>query len=197
MYMDIKIDLTIDESTHESIKDSFARIAEELMNKWIIMAGSNEYRIAELEFYYNSDSHPDWYSHKHELQKTREKWYFHPSGIDITCGNGTAYGGILIRAICNIKTDEYFYGPLKLLTELFNTIPNILSLENTFGLIHYKDGKLKHEVPIPAPRIGLNKMKDQIELNKDKNQKGYYDRPYRFLIMPEKEHREKFRYENK
>jgi hypothetical protein len=153
------------------------------MNNWLLKIASKIYRIAEIEFYYKSESHNDPYTHGHDLQRELEKWYFHGSGIDITFGTNETSGGILIRAIHNIKEDNYIYGPLNCATEIFNAVGNIYSKEISFGLIASgkNNSEIEIEIPIAAPRVGLNPQKN----------KAYSERFYRFLIMPKHKHAEK------
>lgn len=176
------LDLTIHE---DKIDESFERIANDLMNNWLLKIESKIYRITEIEFYYKSEFHNDPYTHGHILQKEKEKWYFHGSGIDITFGTNKTYGGILIRAIYNIKEDNYIYGPLNCVTEIFNAIGNIYDKGISLGLIALtkSNTEIETEIPIAAPRVGLNPQKD----------KTYSERFYRFLIMPKCKHAEKTR----
>jgi hypothetical protein len=174
----MNIDLTID---NNNIENDFHRIATELMNEWILKVESKEYRIAEIEFYLKSDFHDDDYTHGHDLQKKKEKWYFHGSGIDITFGSNSFYGGILIRAIFEIKDRKYVYGPLNSVTEIFSNIKSVYGTTFSFGLIRANSKKIGFENPIRAPRVGLNPNKDL------KAFKSFY----RFLIMPKQKHAEK------
>lgn len=177
----MKPDLTIDP---QNVTESFRRIASDLMNNWSLCVGDHRYRIAEIEFYYNEQKeHADGYTHNHELQKKSGTWYFHGSGIDITIGNGSAFGGILIRAIFNRKEDKYVYGPLNIITELVAKIAKIEKHDIEFGLEeNMKDEDIwENEELIAAPRVGLNASKDP----KKK------DAHYRFLIMPKKQHADK------
>lgn len=176
-----EIDLNVNPATVDS---DFPRIAKQLMNDWILECEESRYRICEVEFYYNSEVHQDDYSHKHDIQKTSGKWYFHGSGIDITFGDGSAHGGILLRAIYNIEKQEYIYGPLRLLTELFSNFPSVRYSSLKFGLIYDQTDAIGQvEEPISAPRVGLDFQKD----------KDMYNKLYRFLIMRKKEHAEKTR----
>lgn len=174
------LDLTIHE---DKIEESFERIANDLMNNWLLKIESKIYRFTEIEFYYKSESHNDPYTHGHALQKEKEKWYFHGSGIDITFGTNETYGGILIRGIYNFEKKNYIYGPLNCVTEIFNTIGNIHDKGISFGLIASRENnfEIEPEIPIAAPRVGLNSQKD----------KAYSERFYRFLIMPKCKHAEK------
>ncbi|CAG8484578.1 hypothetical protein C2G38_2166252 [Gigaspora rosea] len=84
------------------------------------------FTILEIEFYLRDEvnDHFDPFSHGHEHQQTCGEWYFHHvgrlgyrggsrKGIDITFGskNRNIYGGILIRAIRDDKTNQVIEGP--------------------------------------------------------------------------------------
>lgn len=176
----MKIDFTIDEA---NIDDDFQRIANDLLNNRIIKVENSLYRITEIEFYYRDEArkHDDSYVHGHEMQKQKGKWYFHGSGIDITFGTSEAFGGILIRAMVNIQSNEYFYGPLVCVQELFRNFPAISNTEINFGLIPAKNGQLFSEKLIRAPRVGL----------KPENNPEMWNKFYRFLIMPKQKHANK------
>ena len=72
---------------NNNIIDDFARIADDLMNRWILKCEGSQYRITEIEFYFQSDSHNDMYTHAHKLQKETGRWYFHGSGVDLSFGS--------------------------------------------------------------------------------------------------------------
>ena len=172
------IDLTIDES---KIDSDFNRIANDLMNYWVLKIESKMYRITEIEFYLKSESHNDTYTHGHKLQLKKERWYFHGSGFDLTFGTDGFYGGILIRAIYDFKGDNYTYGPINCVTELFSNIEQVYETNLSFGLIPASPKSFEYEKPISAPRVGLNP-----QIDKDKVEEFY-----RFLIMPKRKHAEK------
>ncbi|HAH25010.1 MAG TPA: hypothetical protein DCL77_14860 [Prolixibacteraceae bacterium] len=177
----MEIDFTI---TEEKIEADFKRIANDLLNNWILKVEDALYRITELEFYYrNIESHNDTYIHGHKLQKEKGKWYFHGSGIDLTFGNGESHGGILIRAICKIndKHEKYCYGPLNCILEIFSNLTSIYKPEMSFCLIPAIEGMFIVEKPICAPRVGLNPEKDPI----------MYAKHYRYLVMPKQKHADK------
>lgn len=106
----------------EDYQSDFDRIARVLLNKVELVTKENVYRIREIEFYYYSPNHNDFYCHKHERQRTCNRLYFHRfkspasydklkfKGLDITNGNDNSYGGILIRAIENTKSNEILTG---------------------------------------------------------------------------------------
>ena len=178
------LNLTINEN---DINGSFIEIAMELMNNWAIQIESKQYRIAEIEFYYNSEFHVDPYAHGHALQNKTGKWYFHGSGLDLTFGGNGSSGGILIRAIYDFEGKNYIYGPLNCVTELFSHLPGIYDNKSniSFGLIKANENDFMHEDPIAAPRVGLNPAKD----------KEKCEALYRFLIMPKYKHAEKTKIE--
>lgn len=178
----MEIDFTIRE---DKIDEDFQRIANDLLNEWVLKVEDSLYRITEIEFYYKDDckEHDDSYIHGHLLQRQIGKWYFHGSGIDITFGNDGAYGGILIRAISNIQSKEYIYGPLVCVQELFKNFPTIFNREINFGLIPAEENLFEKEKLIRAPRVGLNPQKDP----------EMCGRFYRFLVMPKQKHSDKTR----
>lgn len=176
----MEIDFTINE---DKIDDNFQRIANDLLNNWVLNVEDALFRIAEIEFYYKGENHIDSYIHSHDLQRHKGKWYFHGSGIDITFGNETSFGGILIRAMVNIQSKEYFYGPLVCVQELLRNFPTIFNTKINFGLIPAEKGQLFYEKLIRAPRVGL----------KPENNPEMWNKFYRFLIMPKQKHAYKTR----
>jgi hypothetical protein len=159
----------------------FKRIASEIMNDWILQIENKKYRITEIEFYLKHDEHNDGYTHGHELQREMGKWYFHGSGIDITFGNECSYGGILIRAIYNLDTHKYVYGPIKVVTEVLSSIKNVYYSTLLFGLNPDSEKRIEREIPIAAPRVGLNSLHNQV----------MHDKFYRFVVMPKMQHANK------
>jgi hypothetical protein len=169
------------EINNKDIEGSFKRIATDLMNNWILIAGNKSYRICELEFYCDSDSHRDPYIHRHDLQKKMGKWYFHGSGLDMTFGSEKYHRSILIRAIYDIEKSNYIYGPLNTVTELLGNLPGIYGGDFSLKIELDNTGKIKDEYkiePIKAPRVGLTTEKDSNE--------SYCQRNYRFFVMPKK-----------
>ena len=169
-------------SETEDLHLEFEKIASELMNDWILQINNSKYRIIEIEFYFKGGRHDDNYTHEHELQKKFGRWYFHGSGLDITFGNNNFYGGILIREIYNLDTKvKPTYGPINVVTELFSNIQTVYINKFSFGLIPDKDKIITRQTPIAAPRVGLNRTKNP----------SMYDKLYRFLVLPSKQHAEK------
>jgi hypothetical protein len=126
----------------ENIKDDASKAFEEaahfLMNNCLLQVGEEKYRLVELEFYYWSENHEDWYIHNHvkgghPKQKEFGKWYVHASGLDLTFGKDGNAGGILLRGIKKInndgKTCEPIYsGPINLRKPMLkNDEKNVMS----------------------------------------------------------------------
>ncbi|MGB6327984.1 MAG: hypothetical protein WBF48_03600 [Halarcobacter sp.] len=111
-----KIDLTIKTISQETIYQSFKKIAEDMLNNFIIEINGVQYRILNIEFYYyNFVKHSDCNVHQHERQLKSHQWYlhknsinpaYHRKGIDYTFGDGKNYGGILIKTVKNLTTNS-------------------------------------------------------------------------------------------
>ena len=165
------------------LEESFELIANKIFNEMLLVCGKEQYRITEIEFYYyDRHVHPDPYTHKHPFQLKNKKWYFHPSGLDITLGNGSSYCGILLRGIIRTRDLEEIYGPLNLVSELFKNIEVLNNHKLQFGFL--KSNLDKKDIT-RARRIGIKKEKSE----------NYYNKNYRYLIYPEKKHKNKFDYQ--
>lgn len=155
--------LSIDSKLYEkhSLKDLsgksydtlFGSIANNLLNKTLLMINGFPYRLLEIEFYLYYDAHKDIYTHKHIDQSTRLKFYFHKQGktntykggtykgLDITFGFGNnenngniLYGGILIRAIQNIADHTEIIGPCNVVNKILE-LNNVASIEQLINKI--------------------------------------------------------------
>jgi 3-methyladenine DNA glycosylase Mpg len=105
-----------------------------LLQNYIICVNNSKFQICEIEFYINSESHPDTYTHGDVLQKNYGKIYFHRmngksykggtfKGMDLTFGNKDMYFGILIRSMYDIDNKKMICGPC-------NCVDAILELNN-------------------------------------------------------------------
>ncbi len=171
--------------------EDFLRIASELMNFHVLIAGNQTYRFTTLEFYYfDKENHPDIYSHQHALQKTTGKWYFHGSGLDITFGNEDVHGGILIRGIKNLQKNTFINGPINCVQELFSNLGDVV---NDKGITFFiadntreKQGALMEDQKVyQSKRVGLNKIIDRTP------DTIFYNGFYRFFINPKKTQKDK------
>jgi hypothetical protein len=92
-----------------AIEAWFDRIATRLLNETDVVIAGEPHRFIEIEFYYNAAEHADPFTHRDPLQRTCGLWYFHRTGgmyrsgsfkgHDLTFGDGTAFGGVLIRGL--------------------------------------------------------------------------------------------------
>jgi 3-methyladenine DNA glycosylase Mpg len=171
----------------ENPQDSFNKIANQLLNHFLLQVNNKFYRLLEIEFYVNdkigNGLHIDDYTHGHEIQKKSNKFYFHGSGMDIAIGNEKMFGGILIRAIAEynkgLVKENIVFGPLKVVTEIFNNFNNVIEGDkNTFNIV---PSTLENQDVFALPRIGLNENKN----------KEFHSKPYRFIIHPELGHKDK------
>lgn len=181
--------------TPETIEEDFARIAHELMNDWVLTVNKTYYRITEIEFYYDhidktlDNTIKDPYTHRHEQQKKSGTWYFHGSGLDLTCGDENNYGGILIRGLYKFdstreKKFNHISGPINSVTEILSSFGRCEKKQMEFGFEHMTKLPLldfdKRDL-IKAPRVGLNPNINTIA----------HQKLFRFLIYPKETNRDK------
>ncbi len=132
------LNLIIDRKDAQTINQSFDRIAYDLIHHYKLDLQGTLYTFTEIEFYYfDKESHPDKYSHKHSYESGT--WRLHLQGLDISLGykteedNHISYGGILLRGI---KCDEYYInGPKRILTHLFERFGGIEQPHKEFGIV--------------------------------------------------------------
>lgn len=96
-------------SDGDAVTAWFDRIADQLLNHSRLIVAQDPHRFTEIEFYYHGPEHLDIFAHRDPLQLECGRWYFHKTGgvyrsgsfkgFDLTFGDGTAHGGILIRGI--------------------------------------------------------------------------------------------------
>ncbi len=161
-------------TTNEQFFDS---LTYNLMNNLCIVVGRNAYRVTECEIYYMDSAHPDPYTHCGDEQLTSGHLYLNKTGgLDITFGNpnGPAWGGILIRGMRNLGTNEYINNPRKVVEEIFKGLGNIIVNQNPVYLAELQPGKLKIETPLKTTRV---------ELNREKHDPGnFYEKLYRYIV---------------
>jgi len=178
---------------------SFSKIADCLCNQTILEINGVSHRLAELEFYLKDNNHHDTFTHCDEQQLTNGKWYFHKTGsgfkggsykgLDITFSS-RGHGGILIRAIQEIKTSKYIEGPSLVVDHILATAgaKDIVSLtkQETYSwdvesdkssiLCLKRDSSLDRKVLSTSGRVGLVLRTD--------NHSVFVMRPYRFMVFP-------------
>ena len=185
----------------EDYQYDFDKLAKILLNQTELVTKVNSYRIREIEFYYYSHTHTDFYCHKNERQLTNQRLYFHrfkdpekyvrlkQKGIDITIGNGkTIFGGILIRAIENVETNEIITGIGNLTNQIIDDIGGTLLINEIYesdknifdssGLVYLKDCQKNALKIFKKHRQGLN-------LKKEDTDKFYLNSKYNYFSYPE------------
>jgi hypothetical protein len=179
----------------------FDRIAKVLLNQTELIAKINFYRIREIEFYCFSNNHTDFYCHKNERQLQNLRLYFHNikdpekylilkrKGIDITIGNGNSiFGGVLIRAIENVKTNEILTGIGNITNQIINDIGGTFLIQDIYkadknifdlsSLIHLKT----------TPDNGLKifkKHRQGLRLKEEDSESFYLNSKYNYFTYPE------------
>jgi hypothetical protein len=157
--------------TKESIYKSFDQIATKISKDINLKINDAYYRIVDFEFYVYSEKFPDPHTYKNELQLQSSKLYLHGSGVDITCGDGINYCGILLRSIVKLYDGaqqengfmkKQFDGPHVVATEFFSNLHPLGSFEkNEISIIDIK-GHNQDSLFYPAKcilktsRVGLS-----------------------------------------
>ncbi len=181
----------------------FDRIAKMILNCTELVTKENSYRIREIEFYYYNHIHTDFYCHKSPRQKLNSKFYFHrfknpekymrlmQKGIDITCGdNNGSLGGILIRAIEDIKSGIIYTGIGKLTNRIIDEIGGVNEITRLYesnkpvfdesACIYMKHTENNGLKILKKHRQGLNS-------NSKDEDRFYIDSKYNYFTFPELE----------
>jgi len=169
------LDLTINDTSIKTIEKDFYRIANEILNEHILLVNSKKYRISNIEFYYyNNTNHQDENSHalKYKRAKNRQLlnavWYLHKisinpkykhKGLDFTFGNGTSFGGILIKEVICIESNKKF-SQSKFIDELIDILKpsskeDFLAMVETNEKIKFKNIDIESKDIETSPRKGL------------------------------------------
>ena len=133
--------------TSKPTNELVVKMAQILLQNYIICVKNNRFQICEIEFYINSESHPDTYTHGDPLQKNYGKIYFHKSngksykggtfkGMDLTFGNENMFFGILIRSMYDIDNKTMICGPC-------NCVNMILSLNNCSNVGEFMEKRME------------------------------------------------------
>lgn len=165
----------------ENYLDSFKKIANLLLNEYKLIINNSEFEITEIEFYYQDKvNHNDTSLHANEEQKNSNTWYVHTvgrGGLDITFGDGINYGGILIRGLKCIESNEYIDGPMKVIDKILEVLSisykelqiKLNRIESSVVKIEKKQktNKLLYQ----GARIGLVQLDNEFLVH-----------PYRFIV---------------
>ncbi len=137
------IDLSTNKIRPDELEKIFDEIATCLLRQTMLVAGQSYYLIKEIEFYFSGKyyNHFDNYIHSNQyktVQRQNEfgEWYFHRyksantyakqkfRGLDITFGSKKFenFGGILIRQIQQIETQQIINGISNIVGEIIKNM---------------------------------------------------------------------------
>lgn len=177
----------------------FRELAACLLGPCRLRVAGSSCRLVELEFYYDSATHRDPFTHRHAEQATSGRWYFHRigasyrggsfKGIDLTFGAHDAHGGILIRSL-ETPTGELVVGPSLCVDHLLGATgaSSVAELAEALGgrgaldassPLHLQGGGEVEVTLFSSARVGLSLKRHHDALAVDR-----LSRPYRFLSEP-------------
>jgi hypothetical protein len=199
------------------VKNWFTAIAQQLLNHSLLVVGEEPHRLAEIEFYCYEEAHPDRFAHCDRLQQECGRWYFHRTrgqyrggsfkGLDLTFGDGTMYGGILLRSI-ETSEERLICGPSLCVDRLLaqTNARDVAALDDAIAqkVAWHPDSPLRLEIAPALPqkslfcsgRVGLSlKRAKPSPTPKISNPQSpirldglpwYILQPYRYLTEPQK-----------
>jgi len=190
----------IDHEKKEDYRKDFDKIAKVLLNQTKLIVNENSYLIREIEFYYYCANHTDFYCHKNDRQLKYNRLYFHrfkdpgkymrlkQKGLDLTIGNDSSiYGGILIRAIENAKTNMIYTGIGNLTNQIISDIGGAFVIQEVYNedksnfdpssLIHLEASSDNGLTIFKQQRQGLN-------LKKEDSENFYFNSKYNYFTYP-------------
>jgi len=184
----------------QGVVESFTEIASQLLNGTRLLVCGQPHRLVELEFYYYSEAHPDPFAHRHPLQLTCGRWYFHRQrdnyrggsfkGLDLTFGENTAFGGILIRSL-EAADGTLIDGPSLCVDHLLAQakVSQVAALDQAIGArvawdsnspLVLEEAAVKQHQIFDSARVGLSLKR----VHTYPNMPQYLLRPYRYLTQP-------------
>jgi hypothetical protein len=178
----------------------FNRIAQRLLNGSRLLAGGQAHRLVEIEFYYWSEAHPDPFTHRDPTQFSTGHWYFHRTrgtyrsgsfkGLDLTFGDPTSSGGVLIRGM-ETEGGALIDGPSLCVDHLLDATgaSDVAALDRAIGgRLAWDDGNplllqptdaLEERPMIRSARVGLF-----LKRSARTDSTRFIMRPYRYLTEP-------------
>jgi hypothetical protein len=185
------------------LEEWFGRIAGALLNGCRLMVGKRPHRFIEVETYYCGEGHPDPFTHRDPMQLQLGRWYFHRSrgtyrsgsfkGVDLSFGDGKAFGGMLVRGI-EKPGGEIIDGPSLCVDYLLDatgagtvaaldrTIAGRLAWDPVSPMYLEEDASAERRPICRSSRVGLSLKKARGE----PEQPRFVMRPYRYLSQPGK-----------
>jgi len=156
--------------TSREVSKKLEQISKGLFYNSHLYTSNKKYVITQIELFFSQRTNKNLSTekcNKHSYQSTSGKFYIHKTlknnrlkspkhiGLDISCGKEfERYGGILIRGIRNLETEEEILGPSNVLNELIGNTKKLnkkfskdfeLTLFRIDGLDIYKNGILRIE----------------------------------------------------
>ena len=178
----------------------FRELAELMTHGYQLLAGQDRYRFCELEFYFYSTRHTDPFVHQTPAQKGTASWCFHQrggsyrggtfKGLDISFGDKTLFGGILIRSLIHpsgtvvngssLVVDELMrvtgFSSLRRMDE---ALPRRVTAEGPLQIIPAPQQQPQPKL-LTSARVGLSLKKWGLH----SDMFYFFDLPYRFLTHP-------------
>lgn len=162
----------IENSSKDSIIESFDRIAKDLILNKAISVNGYQFSFIDIEFYYHHENHPDGYTMNHNRPKGELE--IHRYGIDLSLGKigDDGYGGILLCGLYNLENGKPIQKP-QIIRELFNQMK---MGENKLELVEFK-----------SPWSGIFKSKRQNLGNpgNNPNRQDYVNSLYKYFAKDE------------
>lgn len=182
--------LKIDFTSKKTIVGSIEDLANSIANDFVLKINSSIYQIIDFEFYvYSEEQFRDPFTHRNVQQLRSGTLYLHPSGVDITCGDGVNYGGILLRSIVKLNSTneslvgivKQFEGPQIVVSELFSNLYPLNGELNEIGLFNRNDiSRNIMSIPVQkvlsTSRVGLKK---KVEGAND----DFFNLPFRYIAV--------------
>ncbi len=162
----------IENSSKDSIIESFDRIAKDLILHRAISVNGYQFSFIDIEFYYHHENHPDGYTLKHDRPKGELE--IHRFGIDLSLGKTgeDGYGGVLICGLYDRSSKKPIPKP-QVIRELYNQIK---MGENKLELVEIKP--LWNDV-FKSKRQNLG------DPGNEKNRQDYAKSLYKFFVKDE------------
>jgi len=178
----------------------FARVADLLLNRTRWMIGGRPHRVTECEFYYRNRGHEDPFAHGDPVQVHPGRWYFHRTagvyrggsfkGVDVTFGDGTARGGILIRGV-ERPDGTFIDGPSLLVDHVLRLsgAESVAALDRKIAErlawdpscpLHFEEMDPAAKGILACARVGLSLRRAR----PGTTMSAFLTRPYRFLTEP-------------
>lgn len=197
------------QSENADLYSEFHRIATVLFEQFVLVVnGTLHFTLVEIEFYFLSLWHQDFFTYGYPEQKVFGEWFRHPAGMDLTFGdpNESLYAGVLLRSIREDKADgKFINGSINVRDALSNKNSKVTTqeLRNTVAL-YRNETKVTKDIFISS-RIGISEKSFSEHLNrilaKDLTYNGqansspdiFIKRKYRFItdVCPKNKFRDK------